>query len=428
MVAEKLRNAILQSAMKGKLTEQLSTDGSILDFLSYSALNKVKNDEKYWEIPESWGWIKFGDLVDFKMGKTPVRSNLTFWGNDVPWISIADMNGQPIINKTKEKVSLKGFEKYFKNQLVPKGTLIMSFKLTVGRVSLLNIDALHNEAIISIYPLKHGEVQKKYLFYILPVISNFGDSKDAIKGKTLNRKSLSEILVPVPPIGEQLRIIEKLEKTFPLIDEIEYVERELKTCEEQIFPRLETSILLSAVQGTLLDKKHNPENNSVTPGKKEKPFLIPDNWSWVQLKKLGKLGMGQTVLKREMIKTGIPVYSATIGDVPLGFIKRENNKINLTKGDFVIPARGASIGHVKLIKDEEASSTQTTMYFKVDNKEFSPYLYYCLLGMKKYIFVETGTAQPQITVGVTGNQYIPLPPLDVQKEIVKKLDEIFNQL
>ena len=74
----------------------------------------------------------------------------------------------------------------------------------------------------------------------------------------------------------------------------------------------------------------------------ELPFAIPDSWTWVRLKNLGSLGMGQTILKNQMIEKGIPVYSATIEDKPLGFIDKNQNKINLSFGDFVIPARGAS--------------------------------------------------------------------------------------
>ena len=90
----------------------------------------------------------------------------------------------------------------------------MSFKLTVGRTSLLGIDAYHNEAIITIHPFFDNNALRNYLFKILPIVANEGDSKDAIKGKTLNRNSLSNLLIPLPPIDEQRRIVAQIEKLF----------------------------------------------------------------------------------------------------------------------------------------------------------------------------------------------------------------------
>lgn len=73
----------------------------------------------------------------------------------------------------------------------------MSFKLTVGRTSILNMNAVHNEAIISIYPyIDKNYSLRNYLFYILPLITQWGDSKKAIKGNTLNSSSISSLLIP----------------------------------------------------------------------------------------------------------------------------------------------------------------------------------------------------------------------------------------
>ena len=97
----------------------------------------------------------------------------------------------------------------------------MSFKLTIGCVSILDIDALHNEAIISIFPIiDENTVMRDYMFKIMPYVSKTGDSKKAIKGNTLNSKSLRNLLLPLPPLEEQQRIVEKLDKILPLTDSI----------------------------------------------------------------------------------------------------------------------------------------------------------------------------------------------------------------
>lgn len=203
--------SILQFVVEGKLTEQLLSDSSVFNIIDKKDTVDKNHDDIKWEIPDNWEWVRFAKLVNFKIGKTPPRANYEYWGNDYPWVSISDMYGKSSIRETNEYISKLAFEKYFNNKLVPKGTLIMSFKLTIGRVSILDIDAVHNEAIISIFPKKYEEIQKKYLYYVLPHIANMGDTKDAIKGRTLNSKSLSNLLIPVPPIEEQERIIKKLE-------------------------------------------------------------------------------------------------------------------------------------------------------------------------------------------------------------------------
>ena len=89
----------------------------------------------------------------------------------------------------------------------------------MGRVSILGINAVHNEAIVSIFPyVNPNNALRDYLFKLLPFISQYGDSKNAIKGKTLNNDSISNLLIPLPPLAEQQRIVEKLDKLLPLCD------------------------------------------------------------------------------------------------------------------------------------------------------------------------------------------------------------------
>ena len=102
---------------------------------------------------------------------------------------------------TKEKVSFKAVEEKF-GAISPHGTLIMSFKLTVGRTSILGIDAVHNEAIISIYPYMDNDNNlRNYLFYILPIVTQWGESKNAIKGKTLQQQEYCESDDSARPTG-----------------------------------------------------------------------------------------------------------------------------------------------------------------------------------------------------------------------------------
>ena len=233
-----LKKSLLQAAIQGKLVEQHDSDGNVEELIASinsererwikekiikktKALEPITEEEIPFDIPDNWRWIRFGDLVNFKIGKTPPRKEPVHWNGDYSWVSIADMIGDGYIKQTKESISQHGFENSFNGVFSPKGTLLMSFKLTVGKVSILDIDAIHNEAIISIFPyLNTDNIMRDYLFKTLPFLSKFGDSKGAIKGDTLNSTSLNNLLIPLPPLEEQKRIVEKLEQLLPLCDEL----------------------------------------------------------------------------------------------------------------------------------------------------------------------------------------------------------------
>ena len=245
-----LKKSILQEAIQGKLVPQIAEEGTaqeLLEQIRQEKLQLVKegklkksaltdsiifrgDDNKYYEqvgneniditeeipfdLPENWTWVRFGQYVRMSIGKTPPRGETKYWANGkYPWVSISDMSDYGLVTTTKESVS--EYAKSLFGEISPVGTLIMSFKLTVGRSSLLNTSAYHNEAIISIYPFVDKNYQaRNFLFHILPIISNLGDTKDAIKGKTLNSKSLNNLLLPLPPLNEQGRIVAMIELLF----------------------------------------------------------------------------------------------------------------------------------------------------------------------------------------------------------------------
>ena len=244
-----LKKSVLQEAIQGKLVPQIEAEGTAQELLEQIQQEKQKlakegklkksalndsiifkgDDNKYYEqigskvvditgdipfeIPPTWMWCRFGTIVKMRIGKTPPRGEQVYWSNGKHnWVSISDMVEGGTINAVKEKVSDIAVNEIFKCYPTPKGSLLMSFKLTVGRTSILGVDAYHNEAIITIVPYADvNNIFRDYLFYILPTISNSGDSKDAIKGKTLNNKSLNNLLIPLPPLLEQKRIVTKIE-------------------------------------------------------------------------------------------------------------------------------------------------------------------------------------------------------------------------
>lgn len=164
------------------------------------------------ELPEGWIEEPFSQVARYATGRTPARANATYWRNEtnqVPWVAISDMEDYGSITKTKESISRAAFQDVFRERVVPAGTLLMSFKLTIGRVATLSIPACHNEAIISIYP--RDGVDKRYLGYFLSQV-DYSDHQDRqVKGNTLNQAKIDRIPVPLPPSCEQRAIADVLD-------------------------------------------------------------------------------------------------------------------------------------------------------------------------------------------------------------------------
>lgn len=445
MIADKFKKAIIQSAVEGKISKQLSTDSSVFEIISNKEKVNKNHADINWDVPNNWEWTRFSNLVNFKMGKTPQRDNHDLWGYDFPWVSISDMNGQPIIEETKEKISKLALEKSFNNELVPKGTLIMSFKLTIGRVSILDIDAVHNEAIISIYPKKYAEIQKMYLYYVLPHIATMGDTKDAIKGKTLNSKSLSNLLIPVPPIEEQKRIVEKLDEIMPLIDELEKQELELKDIEDKFPKQIEKTILNFAFQGSLTSQYSSEEvlmrkSKIKNILKDDFPFDIPSSWVWIKLKDIATIRSGGTPSRSnsDYWKNGnIPwVKIKDINSKYLDETEEYITELGLNNSSAKLFDKGtilytifATIGDCTIL-NIDATTNQAISGIKPDNEIcLVEYLYYALICAKDYLYNKSrGMAQRNINLKILGDLPIPIAPLEEQQRIVEKLDLLMAEI
>ena len=226
--ADTLPKSILQYAVEGKLMQQniheepadMLYDKIIKEKENLIKQGKIKKekqlppitDEIPYDIPNNWKWVRLGEVCNLSIGKTPERKIPEYWKDGIyNWVSISDMINGGLINQTKEKISQIAYNKVFKKDTLPIGTLLFSFKLTIGKVSLLNIPAYTNEAICAITPYLYDSI-KHYLLKILPILNLLDNANDAIKGKTLNLQTLPLILLPLPPLKEQERIVKKVDE------------------------------------------------------------------------------------------------------------------------------------------------------------------------------------------------------------------------
>ena len=498
MTAQQLKNSILQMAVQGKLVPQDPNDepASVLleriraekerlikekkikreknpsvifkgaDNTPYEKIGEeVRSLDTPFDIPESWEWIRFKDLVDYSMGKTPPRKETEYWSNGtLPWVSIADLVADGTVTGTKECVNSFAAENTFKGKISKAGTLLMSFKLTVGKVSILGIDAFHNEAIISIYPfVDPDKITTMFLFATLPLLSQSGDTKSAIKGNTLNSDSLDALLIPLPPIMEQKRIIDKLhELTTPLLD---YGVAEQKVTDLNAnFPEaLKKSILQEAVQGklvpqdpsdepaeALLERIRAEKQRLIKEGKIKKdkhesvifrrdnshyekldgverciddelPFEIPETWAWVRIGTILSVSSGDSLTGAQMNSAGsIPVYGGN-------GIAGTHDKWNVCHRTLVIGRVGYYCGATHI----------TEPFAWVTDNAFITHFDEELLQMKWLKFLidyleprkrASSTAQPVISGKLLYPMLVPIPPLNEQHRIVQRIEELLTMV
>lgn len=171
----------------------------------------------------SWKFVKLADICEIKLGKTPSRSDKSYWDDDKSgsniWVSIADLTklNTRFISDSKEYITDKGAALFHP---VKAGTLLMSFKLSIGKLAYANCDLYTNEAIVAL-PIKDKNIiDSDFLYYFLQFYDWDKETENDVKlkGKTLNKAKLKEIELPLPPLSTQHKIVAKLDAIFAEID------------------------------------------------------------------------------------------------------------------------------------------------------------------------------------------------------------------
>ncbi len=160
--------------------------------------------------------VKLGEVCEIRIGKTPNRSQTLYWGGDYPWLSISDMKGK-ILCTTKEKITQEAVQKE-KMQIVSKGTVVMSFKLSIGKVGILAENMYTNEAIANFVVKNNKMLFNEYLYYALQGM-NFDSLTDrAVMGKTLNKAKLNNLSIVYNEPFMQQQIVLRLDGVNKLIE------------------------------------------------------------------------------------------------------------------------------------------------------------------------------------------------------------------
>ena len=189
--------------------------------------------------------IKLRQAFDLQMGKTPARNRPDYWNGDHKWISIADIgNAGKFLTKTKESITKAGIDGSG-IKVVPQGTVIMSFKLSIGKTAITSEDMYTNEAIMAFIDNGKFAVDTDYLYHLCCGTNWTAGTNKAVMGLTLNKATLLEKEIPLPDINEQHEIATKLDKIDAIIAErqqqLELIDQAVKSRFIELFGDPETN-------------------------------------------------------------------------------------------------------------------------------------------------------------------------------------------
>ena len=352
---------------------------------------------------------RFDEVFDLSLGRTPSRGVDSYWNGTHTWVSIADMSCGKYISESKECITDKALVET-NIPIVKKGTVIMSFKLSIGRVCIADTDLYTNEAIMAFVPKPQYKILSEYLYYYL-MCYRWNNSNEVVLGFTLNKKTISQSIVSIPPLAEQKRIVEILDREFEKIDALKAnAERSLQQAKD---------LFQSALKQELQPK---------------------EGWETKRLSDICVITSSKRIFKSEYVAEGIPFYRTKevkeiANNLPISVeLYISNEKYSEIKNKFGVPqindllvSAVGTIGEIMVVTDDKP------FYFKDGNLVWlkgiqgvhSWYLKYYLKSIIDDIKNMTrGAAYNALTIEKFQTMDICFSSMAEQKQIVMRLDKL----
>jgi len=480
MTPQELKNSILQLAIQGKLVEQRPEEGTAEELYRQiqaekqalikagkikkeKPLPEITEDEKPFEIPESWKWVRLGALLR-------VISGVSYDKNDVSTFGLRIIRGG---NIQQMKVLIEEDDVFLpehyrdEDKTIREGDILIvastGSKTVIGKAGY--VDRLISDTMIGAFL----RICRPYSIHSVGFLRCLFDSefyrkhiRELSQGTNINNVKesyITEFAIPLPPLAEQKRIVAKIEELLPLIDHYEQAWSRLEDFNKRFPGDMQKALLQMAIQGKLVEQR--PEEGTgeelyqqiqaekqtlIKAGKikkekplpeiteEEKPFDIPESWKWVRLCSVGITQTGNTPSKTHPEYFGNYIPFVGPGDIRNGIIRYDNQGLSVEGKEFgrIAPVGsilqvciGGSIGKCALTTVEVAFNQQINAITPLI--VISGYLLYLL---DSYYFTGLmkeragGTATPIINRGFWDDVPIPLPPLAEQKRIVARLEEL----
>jgi hypothetical protein len=503
MKAQQLKNAILQLAIQGKLVPQDPNDEPVSVLLEkiqaekekLIAEGKIKKTNKTkktsgkrpldpetdfpFEIPDSWEWVRLGDIGETNIGLTYKPSDISSKGTIVLRSGNIQKDKINLSDTVKVNLDIPESKKCYKNDLLICAR--NGSKKLVGKAAIIDKDGYTFGAFMAIFRSRFNH----YIYYYLlsPLFRNEFDGISTTTINQITQENLNNRYIPLPPLNEQKRIVAKIEELLPFIEEYDKKEQKLTTLNQQFPDQLKKSILQAAIQGQLvaqdpndepaseLIKRIQAEKERLISEKKikkpkvksgivvrdglpyeiingverciadELPFEIPESWCWMRLSEIcsnihyGYTASASSKGTHKLLRiTDIQNNKVSWNDVPFcSLSEKEAENYTLKKGNIVIARTGGTIGKSFLINNIQEQSVFASYLIRIVllSHVYEKYISYYLNSpfyweqLRSY---SMGTGQPNVNSVSLGCLFIPLPPLSEQKRIVQKIEEVFSHI
>ena len=478
MTPEQLKASILQYAIQGRLTQQLESDGTAKTLLDdctadvevdgkrvkQKNITEITDDEKSFDIPENWEWVKLGNVCTIARGGSPrpIKEYLTTAEDGINWIKIGDTEkNSKYIYSTAEKIKPSGV---LKSRMVYAGDFLLTNSMSFGRPYILKVDGCIHDGWLVISQKKEV-FDQDYLYWTLSSRYAYAQFCDKVSGgvvKNLNSDKVANSVFPLPPLAEQKRIVAKIEELLPLVERYAVASEKLEQFNTKFPEDMKKSILQYAIQGKLVEqrpeegtgeelyqqiqaekqrliqeKKIKKEKPLAEISEEEIPFDIPESWKWVSV--------GSVCVN---IQYGSSQKSSATGKVPvlrMGNIQNgrlvwdklvytsdneEIAKYPLQYNDLLFNRTNSKelVGKTAIYKSEFPAIYAGYLVRVTPLLMCSDYLNYVMQSQFYWSYCQTvrsdAIGQSNINAEKLKRFVFPLPPLAEQKRIVAKLEEI----
>ena len=493
MTPQQLKASILQYAMEGKLVKQDPNDepASVLlekikaekeQLIKESKIKKTKKlpeiaeDEKPFDIPDSWEWVQLDSVASVKGGKRVPKGYKLHSSGKFPYIRVTDMESHSV-NLNTLKFADSETEKQIHNYTISSEDLYFSIAGTIGKVGQVpqELDgALLTENAAKVIFINMELTHKKYIEYALssPLVKQeHAEMLNQMAQPKLALIRLRTTYFPLPPLAEQKRIAAKIEKLMPLVDKYTEVYNKIQRLDGGIADKLKQSILQDAMEGKLVKQDSNDEPASVLLEKikaektqlikegkikktkksleiseDEKPFSIPESWEWVRLECVTNYTQRGRSPKYDDSNPKHPVISQKCvqwSDISLNkarfltdefFNKLEDFRF-VRNNDILWCSTGkGTVGRLNIVENSfnKVPVDSHVTIVRSNQNINAKFIYYFLCSpiiqsnMDDYL---TGsTKQKELGLNTIQNMILVVPPLAEQKRIVAKIEKLFSSI
>lgn len=480
MTPDKLKASILQYAIQGKLVEQRPEEGTGEELYRQiqaekqrlikegkikkeKPLAEIAEDEIPFDIPENWKWINISEMSIFQEGPGILAKD--FRESGIPLIRIAGMQSDILSLDGCNYLDEEMVENKWNHFRLDLGDILISTSASMDKICEVDehtVGAIPYTGQIRFKML--GGVSKQYFKWFIKspcYKKQIDNQKTGGMIKHYGPTHLRKMYIPLPPLVEQKRIVAKIEELLPYVDRYAAAYEKLEQFNVKFPEDIKKSILQYAIQGKLVEQRQEEgtgeelyrqiqaeKQRLIKEGKikKEKPlpeisddeipFDIPESWKWVRLPEVGTSSLGKT-LNRELDAGNEVPYLCSINVYWDGinldkiktakFSEADMEKYSLCRGDLLI-CEGGDVGRSAVWDRDMEMYYQNALHCVRFYGTINPYYFkYCLELYKHNRILENASKGMTIKHLVQGSLYtilFPLPPLQEQKRIVVKLEEI----